>query len=253
MKSASGRSMHWLPAEAGISPDYSRLPPTQSGHLWPERRQFWASRLWNEQVEQALIPLLDDNSFEIQKIAIEAISANASHASTTSPSLKSVIAKIKTGHPAVRRAAALAAATLAKRGTADDRASVADALANNLKADAGADRFLHDGFIRAIERLGQSGFDRLIASAKSDGPDATAIPALEACRSREAADAITKVLELPGITDAQAARLLVAYRYIQVEPAIDPAHLKMARCTSDGAGQNPSRRHRISRLDRRNG
>ncbi|HZK80619.1 MAG TPA: PVC-type heme-binding CxxCH protein, partial [Humisphaera sp.] len=184
---------------------------------------FGASRLWNEQVEQALIPLLNDNAFAIQKIAIEAISANAPHGNATSALLTSVVARIKTGHPAVRRAAALAAATLAKRGTADDLASVAEALLDNLKADTGADRFLHDGFIRAIERLGQPGFDRLVASAKSDGPDAVAIPALEACRSRETADAITKVLELPGINDAQAERLLVAYRYIQVEPAIDPA------------------------------
>ncbi len=188
------------------------------------------SRLWNADVLEAMLSLLKDENLELRRMAAEEIDGNVAAAQVTDSLIQSLAADLLDPQPAPRRAAALAigrAASLLPEANSL-RAKAADTLFSALRKDDRSDRFLHDGILRALERLGKTGTELLASAALSDdaGTRSFGIGELECLRTRVAADAFDRVLSTPNkLDDAQLARLLTAYRYIQVEPAINPAVL----------------------------
>jgi hypothetical protein len=117
---------------------------------------------------------------------------------------------------AVRRAAALAIGRVGATGAAD-------VLAGAFRFDDGHDPALTDGLLRALERVGPAGLDRLTALATSGTPQDLhrAVQALLTMRTRAAAEAIPALLDYPHLTDAEVAQLLGSYRHYQLDPPVD--------------------------------
>ena len=189
-----------------------------------------ACRIWNPEVLAASLTLLKDANLELRRMAAETLSWNVPRADVTPAICEALSAALKDPHPAPRRAAALALGRLVSQLPAEHawQNQAAKAIFDVLHSDDRADRFLHDGLLRGLERLGAPALDPLATAALSADPkeQAFAIGELECLRTREAVAVFDRVLkDAKGLGDENLGRLLTAYRFIQVEPAIDPKML----------------------------
>jgi len=119
----------------------------------------------------------------------------------------------------VRRVAALALGRLGNDGAVDP-------LIAAWKNDNGEDPFLHDAYLRALERLGRPGIQGLLTLANSgEAADwnrvATAFLAL---RSKAAAEALPELLASPHFSPGQRSDLVRSYLNYQFDPplSLDP-------------------------------
>ena len=199
-----------------------------------------AATLWNDEVQATAYKMLAGADTELQRLSAELIGRNISTNPAVAAAAEDAIGGLlfaATGalgdgltSPAGRRAAALALSrwesTLPPDAAA--HAGLAGYFYGLLRNDDKSDRFLHDGFLRAVERVGKSEIEWIESAALSDKPDARdfGVGELESLRTREGAAAIDRVLrEAKHLSAEQTTRLLTAYRYIQVEPAVDPSPL----------------------------
>lgn len=187
-----------------------------------------AGRLWNDAVEDAMVGLLGDGHLELRRLAAELLGRNAGGGRVRETSLAALTRVLtEDREPAVRRAAALSLGRLASLLPEEhaDRRAAARSLWTNYRASDGSDQFLHDGMLRALERLGGAGLAPIGELARSTQSDdrAFAVGALEALRTRAGAELVAAALrDDDGWTPEQARRLLAAFRGFQLEPPLDP-------------------------------
>ena len=187
-------------------------------------------RLNSETAADLARELISDRDDDMRRIAAESLGHHVTPRTATAELASGLLACAERDpHPAVRRAAAVAAGSVAAAAPADSsvKQQVAASLLNTLRQTDPSDVFLFDGILRGIERCGRTGIRLLTELARSDRPQdrefATALfPAL---RTREAAEELDELLS--GNTDSfsaeQIQRLLEAPRHILVRPPIDAA------------------------------
>ncbi len=188
-----------------------------------------ACRNYNPVVEEALCFLLSDRSPELRRLAAEFLGRQAPPSAEVLAYLKPVVQSDP--HPAVRRAATLTLGRLAARLPDESIGfqQVADLLlAGLVKSDAAEnfaqDPYLHDGYLRGLEGLGQAGIERITGLLAQPGKRTheLVVRSLLAMRTRAAAEVADKLLDSDpsGFNQTQMAQLLSVHRNILVEPAI---------------------------------
>ena len=164
--------------------------------------------------------LLRSSEADLRRLAVEALGMHRAARGLE------VTALLEDNDPAVRRAAALALARTGAPGTAD-------LLVSQLAAEDGKDVVLFDGLVRAVERLGKVGIERLLALTESGDQKKLdrAVEVFTMLRTRPAADAIPRLLNNPHPSVRQRADLLRSYNNYLLDPpvSLEPALAYLAK------------------------
>jgi putative heme-binding domain-containing protein len=171
---------------------------------------------WSPEVEDLFRLLLNDDSTDVRRLAVEGLAYNAKPKDQRV--YEALLKALGDREPAVRRAAALGIGRLGADGSGDT-------LVNALRQDAEADAYLKDAYVRAIERLGKPGIDALITLAQTnDKGTELAVEVFLGLRTREAAKAIPELLQHPHVNTAQRESLVRSYTNYQFDPplSLDP-------------------------------
>lgn len=206
-----------------VALDTNRPGPTRAAAMGAACREY------HPHVEQALCFLLSDRSPELRRLAAEYLDRQAAPRSEVFGFLHPLINGDP--HPAVRRAAVLAAARLAARlpASSPEFNHTADLLLDGLLLGDAAgkfatDQYLYDGYIRGLEQLGWPGIERIVGLLKDKHGDhrELVLRSLLAMRTRAAAEVTDELLDSDpqGFSPEQMAQLLMVHRNILVEPAI---------------------------------
>lgn len=206
-----------------IAEDRSQSLPARASAFGAVCQMDWSN------AEEIAKQLISDPEADIRRLAAEALGHHATSARATSDLAAGLLACAdRDSHPAVRRAAALAAGSVAMAADSDDtRQQIAAALLQTLQSVDPGDAYLFDGILRGIERCGSTGIAQLTQLARSSrtADKDLATQLFLALRTHEAAAGLDELLQ--GNTDefseAQLGRLLTAYRHIIVRPPIDAA------------------------------
>jgi glucose/arabinose dehydrogenase len=169
--------------------------------------------LWNDDVAKAFGKLLDDAEPDLRRLAADGLALNCARADQAAH--EALLEHLGDSELAVRRAVALAIGRLAAPGAAD-------ALVNAFHFDDGKDAALREGLVRAIERLGKDGLDKLLDLANS-GEDRARDKVVEAfalMRTRPAAEYVARLLEYPHLTVAQETALVRSLGYYRLDPPL---------------------------------
>ena len=175
--------------------------------------------MWDGDVQAAaLFVMQKDSSADVRRFAADAVGLNA--ASGDDDVQNGLLRALNDVAPEVRRSVALA---MSRVGAA----AAPDNLVNAWAFEENPDPYLCDGLVRAIENLGKSGIDRLVALGESGVKTETdkVVEAFTMMRTRPAAEAVPRVLENPHLTAAQRAALLRSYANYLLDP---PASLAPA-------------------------
>jgi len=168
---------------------------------------------WNDDIRDAFIKLLRDGEPDLRRLAAEGLSL---HCKPGDQEAETALLK-NLGEPdlAARRAFALAMGRLGGTGAAD-------ALVNAFKFDTENDTYLRDGYIRAIERLGKPGIERLVGLAESgvEKDREHVIEAFLALRSRAAAEALPALIKYPHNSTEQKVNLIKSYNNYLLDPPL---------------------------------
>jgi putative heme-binding domain-containing protein len=172
---------------------------------------------WNADVEDLFRLLMNDDSADVRRLAVEGLAYNAKPKDQRI--YETLLKALGDREPSVRRAAALGIGRLGADGSGE-------ALVNGLKHDADGDVYLKDAYVRGLERLGKPGIEALLALAQSGGDKDVdlAVAAFLTLRTREAAAAIPEMLLHPHVTTAQREELVRSYANYQFDPplSLDP-------------------------------
>jgi putative membrane-bound dehydrogenase-like protein len=190
--------------------------------LVADRKKSLAARLaalgalqsfWNEDVEKGFCDLLADDEADLRRLAAEGLALNCKKGDQTAH--EALLGRLDDAEPDVRRAVALAMGRIAAPGAAD-------ALVNAFKFDEGKDRYLQDGLVRAIERLGKEGMQKLMELADSgvDKERSKVVDAFLALRTRPAVPFLATLLKNPHLTVAQRAGLIRSYSNYLLDPPV---------------------------------
>jgi HEAT repeat protein len=168
---------------------------------------------WNDEVRDAFIKLMDDGNADLRRLAAEGLALNCRRGD--GPAHEAMLQALSDSEPAVRRAAALAMGKIAAPGAED-------ILVNTLSFDEGKDAYLYDGLLRAVERTGKPGIDRLLDLAESGVAKdlGRVVEAFTALRTREAAEGLPRLLRYPHLSDPQKTALLRSYMNYLLDPPI---------------------------------
>jgi HEAT repeat protein/glucose/arabinose dehydrogenase len=169
---------------------------------------------WNDDVRAAFIRLLDDGEPDLRRLAADGLALNCKPGDEAAH--HALLQVLGDPNLAVRRAVALAMGRIGADGAADD-------LVNALSFDEGKDASLRDGLVRAIERLGKPGIDRLLALAESGDRKnlVKVVETFEDLRTRPGADAVPALLKYPHLSVAQRTGLVRSYGNYQLDPPLD--------------------------------
>lgn len=179
---------------------------------------------WNGDVED-LFRLLatNDQSADVRRVAVDGL---ALHGQRGDPRVAAAVTKaLSDRDPAVRRVAALALGRIGGAGAATT-------IVERYLADAPGDAFLNDGYIRAIERLGQPGIAALLTAAdRGEKERNRVVQAFLALRTPEGAAALPEMLLRPDISTAQREALVRSFTNYQFDPPLplDPLVEYLAR------------------------
>jgi quinoprotein glucose dehydrogenase len=167
---------------------------------------------WNEEVAKALKGRLIDLDPDVRRLSIEALGMHGEAKGTEAVGL------LDDGELDVRRSAALALARTASPG-------IADTLVNALVANDTRDGVLLDGLVRAIEMLGKTGMERLVALFESGDKKLINLVAATflRLRTRPAADVIPHLLKYPHLSVKQRSDLLRSYNNYLLDPPVSLA------------------------------
>lgn len=213
---------------AGRYADFDRLAQDQSLSLPARISAFGAAcRLNWPAAEATAKELISDPAADIRRIAAEAIGHHTTAERANADIAAGLLAcSARDSHPAVRRAAALAAGSV---GAATQSREVRDEIVSQLverllKTDR-SDVYLFDGILRGIERCGEVGIAQLtnMATGSDDQGRELATELFLALRTHSAAEGLDRLLtgDTRHFSEAQLGRLLTAYRHIIVRPPID--------------------------------
>ena len=164
---------------------------------------------WNGRVADGCRLLLKDNEADLRRLAVEALGLHGEARGLA------VTALLEDGAAPVRRATALALGRTGAPG-------IADILLSQVAAYTGKDLVLYDGLVRAVERLGKTGIERLVAMAESGDQKKLdrVVEVFTMLRTRPAAAAIPRLLESPHPSIRQRADLLRSYNNYLLDPPV---------------------------------
>src|SRR5262249_40293107 len=147
---------------------------------------------------------LSDRDADIRRLAADGLALNA--AAADKDVHEALVQDLNDTDPAARRAGFLA---IGKGGAP----RAADTLANGLHANDAKDEYLHDGLVRAIERLGKAGVEKLLELADSgvDKDRDRVVDAFVALRTEAGAAALPKLLKNWHLSVKQKAALIRSY------------------------------------------
>ncbi len=157
---------------------------------------------WSPETEAAVVETLTDDSADLRRLAADALALNGKAGDDGLTKLLS--ARLSDPDPKARRAAALAVGRIGGAGAAD-------ALYAALLTE---DRYLFDGVVRALERLGKRGIDKLVAEQ--------AVKPFLSLKTRDGVEALPKMIAATR-DDASRAALVRSYRNYILDPPIDPS------------------------------
>jgi putative heme-binding domain-containing protein len=172
-----------------------------------------AESFWKNDVEVVACRLLTDKDPVLRRLAADALGLNCEPGDRQAHA--ALFRALDDRDPAVQRAVVMAIGQINGPTSADD-------LANFLAFDSGKDVRLTDGVVRAIEKLGKEGIDRLMSLADSgvEKDLDKVVSAFEAMRTRPAADALATLLKNPHLSVAQRAGLLKSFNNYELDPPI---------------------------------
>lgn len=173
---------------------------------------------WNNDVRDVCIKLLRDGEPDLRRLAADGLALNCKGGDAEAEA--ALLKNLSDQDLGARRAIALAMGKLGSPGAAD-------ALVNALKFDTENDGYLRDGLIRAIERLGKPGIERLVALAESgvEKDREHVLEAFLALRTRPAAEALPTLLKYPHNTTGQKVDLIKSYNNYLLDPPVSLAPL----------------------------
>jgi putative membrane-bound dehydrogenase-like protein len=168
---------------------------------------------WNKDVAKAFCAVLEDSEPDLRRLAAEGLSRNCARGDKAAGA--ALVEHLGDPEADVRRAAALAVGRIAAPGAAD-------ALVSAYKFDDGKDRYLTNGLIRAIERLGKPGLEKLtdLANSGVDRERDKTVAAFLALRTRPALPFLKDLLMNPHLRVAQRAGLVRSYCNYLFDPPI---------------------------------
>lgn len=190
-----------------------------------------AAHFYDAEVQDTLLELLDtDGDADIRRIAAETF-GRCETKDTMTPYIVEILGDYVRDDPspAVRRAAALAMGRtchLAEDGPSYATIYLWNALIDEHATPSG-DAFHRDGLLRALERMGAEGVQRLrfnvLKNPDSPPPRDFAIDLLQRTRTRLAAAALAEIFveDLGHLTSEQVVRLIETYRNFQLDPPIN--------------------------------
>src|SRR5262249_21393003 len=187
--------------------------------------------LWTDEVKELFLALLYAGDPNLRRLAADGLALNCKPGDTEAD--QTLLQVMGDQDLAARRAIVLAAGRIGGP-------NAADSLANTFKAYKEEDPNLYDAILRAIERLGKPGIDKLIALALSgvDKDFNRVVDAFAALRSRAAADAIPDLLYYPHLTIPQRVSLIKSYSNYLFDPPVSLAPLvKYADAQKDAPPQ----------------
>jgi putative membrane-bound dehydrogenase-like protein len=168
------------------------------------------TNFWDAELVKSLRGLLIDQDPDLRRLTITTLGAHGEAKGNEA------VALLEDGDLDVRRAATLALGRTASPGTAD-------LIVTALLSDDTGDPLIRDGYLRALERLGKTGIERLVSvfeSGEAKKINQVAVIFL-ALRTREAAAVIPRLLAYPHLSPKQREVLVRSYRNYQTEPPID--------------------------------
>jgi putative membrane-bound dehydrogenase-like protein len=173
---------------------------------------------WKSDVQVVAFRLLHEKDATLRRLAADALGLNCEQGDRDAHA--ALLRSLDDRDPAVQRAIVMAIGQINGPSAADDLVSL-------LSFDTGKDLRLTDGIVRAIEKLGKEGIDRLMSLADSGVQKDLdkAVDAFEAMRTRPAAEALPALLKNPHLNVAQRAGLLRSFNNYELDPpiALEPA------------------------------
>jgi quinoprotein glucose dehydrogenase len=168
---------------------------------------------WNSDVEDLFRLLINDDSTDVRRLAVEGLAYNAKPKDNRV--YETLLKALADQNPAVRRVAALGIGRLGHDGSGE-------VLVNALRHDNEADAFLKDAYIRGIEKLGKPGIEAVLTLAQSGEEKSKdlAVAIFLALRTKPGADAIPELLMNPDVTADQREALVRSYTNYQTDPPI---------------------------------
>jgi putative membrane-bound dehydrogenase-like protein len=187
-----------------------------SGALDPNARLVAIGVLtanWNADVEDLFRLLLNDESPDVRRLAIDGLAHNAKPKDNRV--YETLVKALADYDPTVRRAAAMGIGRLGHDGSGET-------LVNALQHDSEADLYLKDAYIRGIEKLGKPGIDALLTLAQSGGEKEKdlAVSVFLTLRTKPGADALPELLLNPHVTTDQREALVRSYTNYETDPPI---------------------------------
>ncbi|MCZ2341156.1 MAG: HEAT repeat domain-containing protein [Bacteroidales bacterium] len=168
---------------------------------------------WNPAVADLFRTLLQDPSPDIRRLAADGLGLHTQKPATAVQ--EALLKALGDEHPAVRRSAALAIARIGSEGAAD-------LLISAWRGNDLLDPFLTDAYLRGLEQLGKTGMDALITLAQSGDKVeiARVVSAFVALRTRDAANGLQQLLQMPHLTPEQRATLIRSYPNYLLDPPL---------------------------------
>jgi putative membrane-bound dehydrogenase-like protein len=169
--------------------------------------------MWNADVAQACRKLLGQTEPDLSRLSADALALNAPKGDKATH--QDLVQALDDTYPAVQRALALAIGRIGADGAADT-------LVNLFKFDSGKDRYLTDGIVRGIERLGKPGIDALVNLANSgmDKDLQRTVTAFTMLRCPGGADTLPDLLKNVHLTSVQKVMLIESYNNYLFDPPI---------------------------------
>lgn len=169
--------------------------------------------MWNEEVKKQFLKLLRDSEPDIRRLAAEGLGLACERGDDVAHN--ALLQNLNDPEPAVKRAMALAMGRINADGAAE-------ILVTTFKTDDSQDLYLADGLLRAIERTGKEGIQKLLDVVDS-GVEKDRNHVYEAflgLRIRPAADVLPTLLRSPHPNTAQRANLIRSYTNYLLEPPV---------------------------------